>query len=77
MWSDGVMNTPLAHEVTVDTPVLTAADRCDQCGARAWVRVTLNAGDLHFCAHHASAHMEALSTQAIMILDERQYMSVA
>ncbi len=72
------MMTSTPHDShTEATPVLTAADRCDQCGARAWVRVTLTAGDLHFCAHHASKHMEALSAQALTILDERQYMPVA
>lgn len=78
MWSDGGMNTFTADDPRTDAaPVLTAADRCDQCGARAWVRVTMTAGDLHFCAHHASKHMDALNAQALEILDERQYMTVA
>lgn len=55
--------------------VLNAADRCDQCGARAWVRVTLASGELFFCAHHASKHMESLQVQALEILDERHLMA--
>ena len=36
---------------------LTTADRCDRCGAQAYVRVVLGAsgGELLFCAHHARA----------------------
>jgi hypothetical protein len=38
-------------------PPLTAADRCDRCGARAYIRVTLaTGGTLLFCAHHGRAH---------------------
>jgi hypothetical protein len=35
------------------TRSLTAADRCDRCGAQAFVRVTMTSGaELLFCAHH-------------------------
>ncbi|WP_052450550.1 DUF7455 domain-containing protein [Actinomyces polynesiensis] len=54
----------------VDAPALTAADRCDYCGARAWVRVTLASGQLLFCAHHARQHMEALRSTALSIQDD-------
>ena len=38
-------------------PPLTAADRCDRCGAQAYIRVTLlTGGELLFCAHHGRAH---------------------
>lgn len=48
------MNTTLA-------PELTAADRCDRCGAQAYVRVTLSEGlELLFCAHHGREHQEKL-----------------
>lgn len=59
---------------TAVDPQLTAADRCDQCGARAWVRVTMSSGDLFFCAHHAQRHMDALRAAAITIVDERHLM---
>ncbi len=40
---------------------LTAADRCDRCGAQAYVRVQLHAGgELLFCAHHGRQHVPAL-----------------
>jgi hypothetical protein len=50
---------------------LTAADRCDRCGARAYVRVVLpGGGDLLFCAHHGRVHQEALRSRAVEIQDE-------
>lgn len=46
-------------------PALTAADRCDRCGAQAYVRARLHGGgELFFCAHHGRAHLEALRAHA-------------
>ena len=49
---------------------LTAADRCDRCGAQARVRVVLATGDLVFCAHHAKAYDEKLRAKAVEYVDE-------
>ena len=50
---------------------LTAADRCDRCGAQAYLRVTLSGGgELLFCAHHATAHSDKLRQVALRIHDE-------
>ena len=49
---------------------LTAADRCDRCGAQAYLRVTLHAGELLFCAHHGKAHADRLKQVALTIQDE-------
>ena len=50
---------------------LSAADRCDRCGAQAYVRVTLTSGgELLFCAHHGREHAEKLKSIAITIHDE-------
>ena len=50
---------------------LTAHDRCDRCGAQAYVRVTLaGGGELLFCAHHARKHSEALRAVSANIKDE-------
>ena len=54
------------------TPSLTAADRCDRCGARAYVRVELAVGELFFCAHHGRKHAEALAGVATTIHDESE-----
>ena len=54
-----------------DPAPLTAADRCDRCGAQAYVRVTLPSGsDLLFCAHHARRFDEPLRKVATQIHDE-------
>jgi hypothetical protein len=40
---------------------LTAADRCDRCGAAAKVRAVLpSGGELLFCGHHARKHQDRL-----------------
>jgi hypothetical protein len=54
----------------VPEPQLTAADRCDACGAQAYVRVVVNSGELLFCAHHAKKHQEKLSPIAQSWHDE-------
>ena len=42
-------------------PELTAADRCDRCGAAAQVRAVLpSGGELLFCGHHAREHSTKL-----------------
>lgn len=44
---------------------MTSADRCDRCGAQAYVRATLaNGGELLFCAHHGREHIPALKDLA-------------
>lgn len=52
-----------------DMPELTAADRCDRCGARALVRVVLLSGDLYFCGHHYHAHEVALLIHGVHVYD--------
>ena len=50
---------------------LTAADRCDRCGAQAYLRVTLpSGGELLFCGHHGRAHSGKLNQVALKIHDE-------
>ncbi|RXW33399.1 DUF7455 domain-containing protein [Propioniciclava flava] len=55
---------------------LTAADRCDRCGAQAYLRVTMpSGGELLFCAHHARAHQDKLQQVALKIQDETNRVS--
>ena len=63
LWLTGHMN------MTTTTP-LTVADRCDRCGAQAYVRVTLPVGELLFCAHHSREHAAASTEIAVEIQDE-------
>jgi hypothetical protein len=52
---------------------LTAKDRCDRCGAQAYVRATLPNGlELLFCAHHNRQHSSALTKIAVGIHDETE-----
>ena len=56
--------------VLAPTP-LSAADRCDRCGARAYLRAVLPSGSaLMFCAHHAREHAAALRQIAVELQDE-------
>ena len=50
---------------------ITAADRCDRCGARATTRVLLAAGhDLVFCGHHSRRYDEALRAVAVEVVTD-------
>lgn len=56
---------------TALAPTLTAADRCDRCGAQAYVLVRLTSGgELLFCAHHGREHLPKLQDLATEIQDE-------
>jgi hypothetical protein len=56
---------------TMDPPVLTGADRCDRCGAQAYVRAVLTSGgELLFCGHHARAVEDMLRPQTTHWQDE-------
>jgi hypothetical protein len=58
---------------TLSASSLVAADRCDRCGAQAYVRVKLESGlDLLFCAHHARAYEPTLREVAAAIHDESE-----
>ncbi|MGE5286042.1 MAG: hypothetical protein ACM3ML_02340 [Micromonosporaceae bacterium] len=60
------------------TKPLTAADRCDRCGAQAYVRVLLpSSRELLFCAHHNRKHGAALAKVAAEIQDETERLSRA
>ncbi|MFV0459880.1 MAG: hypothetical protein ACK5MT_14040 [Actinomycetales bacterium] len=59
------MSAALANET------LTAADRCDRCGAQAYVRVVLSSGlELLFCAHHGREYDSRLRAMDAEITDE-------
>lgn len=55
---------------------LTAADRCDRCGAQAYLRVELQSGgELLFCAHHAREHGDKIREIASHVHDETHKLS--
>ncbi|MGA8257976.1 MAG: hypothetical protein WB767_15510 [Nocardioides sp.] len=56
---------------TAPSTALTAEDRCDRCGAQAYLRVELQTGgELLFCAHHAREHGDKLKEIAVTVVDE-------
>lgn len=59
------------NATVMDDQRLTTADRCDRCGAQAYLRVILaSGGELMFCAHHARKHSDKLKQVALQIQDE-------
>ena len=66
------MTTAMTETASTDVASeLTSLDRCDSCGAQAYVRATMPAGGvLLFCAHHYTANANALTSQAVTIIDE-------
>jgi hypothetical protein len=62
---------PTVNTPVIEGPALNASDRCDRCGAQAYVRVTLaNGFDLLFCSHHGKEHADKLKQVALKIHDE-------
>ncbi len=56
---------------TVAASPLTATDRCDRCGAQAYVRATMESGfDLLLCAHHFHENEARLREIAVSVQDE-------
>jgi hypothetical protein len=57
---------------------LTAMDRCDRCGAQAYVRVLLPGFlELLFCGHHNRQYASALAEIAVDIQDETRRLARA
>lgn len=69
-WPTEHQDHPLAHLIHE----IKIADRCDRCGAQAFMAALISPLDEHplmFCAHHGAAHLPALQHAAIAIRDER------
>jgi len=51
---------------------LNLSDRCDSCGAQAFVAVTMSTGsELLFCGHHFNKYESVLASKAGSVHDER------
>jgi hypothetical protein len=71
MSAGGFWRRSRARQEYEEAATLTATDRCDRCGARAYVRVLLPSHlELLFCAHHTRKHGRALAEIAVEIQDE-------
>lgn len=58
-------------EVLENSDTLTIHDRCDKCGAQAYVSVMLATGELHFCSHDWNEIEAKISDKAQAVVDER------
>ena len=54
---------------------LTATDRCDSCGAQAYIAAEVNGSELLFCAHHGREHLDKLKEVAVEVIDETPRLS--
>lgn len=54
---------------------LNATDRCDSCGAQAYIAATVNGTELLFCAHHGRKGEEKLRKIASHWHDETHKLS--
>lgn len=68
---------PTAHKLGQQE--LTHADRCDVCGAQAWVRTESNYSTLQltWCAHHYNAVEQHFNAATHTITDERAFLQRA
>jgi hypothetical protein len=65
------MEQLMSDQITMEQTPLNSLDRCDRCGAQAYVRALLTSGgELTFCAHHGKEYAEGLKTVAARIQDE-------
>lgn len=64
------VSTLVDDNVATASAPLTGLDRCDSCGAQAYVRVTIPSGILLFCGHHGAKHKAQLADKAITWHDE-------
>jgi hypothetical protein len=63
----------MSEQIVLEQTPLNSLDRCDRCGAQAYVKAELvSGGTLYFCGHHAKAYAEGLSKVASCIQDETQ-----
>ena len=57
-------------ETKVKEKVLKIADRCDRCGAQAFILATGVSGELYFCGHHYHKNEYAITQWAYKIVNE-------
>ena len=75
-WFDVLITRKIRERCRAVTEELTVAplalvDRCDRCGAQAFVRAILPSGrELLFCGHHAKEYSVGLQTASASIQDE-------
>jgi Holliday junction resolvase len=66
----GVKKMPETKVKKQEDKVLKIADRCDRCGAQAFVLATGVSGELMFCGHHYHKYEYAITQWAYKIVNE-------
>jgi hypothetical protein len=63
----------MSNQITMEQTPLNSLDRCDRCGAQAYVRaILISGGQLLFCAHHGKSYAEGLKSIVATIQDESE-----
>ncbi len=66
----------MSEQIVLEQTPLNSLDRCDRCGAQAYVKAELiSGGALFFCGHHAKAYAEGLNKVSARIQDETEKIS--
>jgi hypothetical protein len=63
--------TSVDEAIEVEEVVLHVKDRCDSCGAQAFVYAKGLSGELYFCGHHYNEHENKIMKWAFTIVDAR------
>lgn len=63
------MNTDTKVEKNPTAVKMSAVDRCDKCGAQAYVKVTFKQGHLLFCGHHYKDNRAKLDQVALDVFN--------
>lgn len=81
---------PVDGQAVVEVPesqtLVAGHDRCDRCGAQAFIKAVLPAGadsdgvpnrapEVLLCAHHGRRHMSKLMDVAVRIIDESSFIN--
>lgn len=61
--------------VDEDIYVFTAENRCDRCGAQAYMLARSGGSELFFCAHHRHEHGETLFNGGWTIIEDHEGLS--
>lgn len=72
------MTDAIMDDMTASTTVtrqLRVADRCDKCGAEAFVLAKFVAGELMFCGHHFNEYELMIREKSYEIVDEREHIN--
>jgi hypothetical protein len=64
----------MAQVIEVIEKGMRTDQRCDRCGAQAYVEVAFKQHDLLFCAHHYEFHQDEIQKVSVLIADHRPWL---